>query len=751
MSVISPTITPMREAQWATVPTVDFSPLGKLYDTYQKSQANTLTIEQAKRDAANKALLAGVDPNAPDAPQKFIAAGDTASGLGLYKWQKEQALEAEKRRIQQEAIKSLGGGDGFTATPGVAAAAPPGTPPTPPSRPVGSLSELGNNVPAFAQGEGGGFTGFAAASGRPKVSFAGVNPDLLKAASETGTALGRPLQITSARDSKHTGGSLHYSGNAIDIRDRDMSAAERARTVAELQRRGFNVLVESDHIHASMPGGGAGGGGTAVAAAPPLPPARPATAPAPVVTAGLDPRLQGMTQNPAVMSDAGPQPMPGLGRPSEPAQPPQQPPPIAAAPQLQTGAPLGEPLTRVAQAGPMQLPPAAGGPPVPQPQAVTQPPVVPTQPTGAVTRGGQGALSEQEIAGQGPFPTKTMSQLRGALAGELPAGLQAAVVAEINRRATALGKVVTPAERQQIADEAEARRLGLITKREEATPERLAQEREKRDLENQKLKRDLNDSKYEYHTLNGELLRTEKGKSTPPERVAESSDYKKYVNDTEAFNSKVAPEQRKELVSPYEFIRAKTKTGEDKAADLAATRWDKQITYEREAANAVGEQLAAVGALRELTDPNTGGLRTGWQAGLERVASSLGIPTKNASQIQAYEAIIAKMTPQQKPEGYGSSSDFDAKMFGRALQSILNQPGGNAIISNTIEALATNRQARMDIILQHENGELTKGQAMKQLNDLSKQAHKLGVDAVRKGLTGTTKEEDDAYKAWKNK
>jgi len=58
------------------------------------------------------------------------------------------------------------------------------------------------------------------------------------------------LVITSALDGVHSKHSKHYSGDAVDIRSRDLPDA--FGMAGELQERmgdAYNVLLEQDHIH----------------------------------------------------------------------------------------------------------------------------------------------------------------------------------------------------------------------------------------------------------------------------------------------------------------------------------------------------------------------------------------------------------------------------------------------------------------------------------------------------------------------
>lgn len=58
------------------------------------------------------------------------------------------------------------------------------------------------------------------------------------------------LLVTSARDGKHMDGSKHYTGEAVDLRSRNLPDAVSMRN--QLQHElgpDFDVILERDHIH----------------------------------------------------------------------------------------------------------------------------------------------------------------------------------------------------------------------------------------------------------------------------------------------------------------------------------------------------------------------------------------------------------------------------------------------------------------------------------------------------------------------
>jgi hypothetical protein len=58
--------------------------------------------------------------------------------------------------------------------------------------------------------------------------------------------------ITSRFEGKHRVGSLHYSGDALDFRTRDLSSAQQHIWVALIEEslgKHWDVVLEDDHLH----------------------------------------------------------------------------------------------------------------------------------------------------------------------------------------------------------------------------------------------------------------------------------------------------------------------------------------------------------------------------------------------------------------------------------------------------------------------------------------------------------------------
>jgi len=87
------------------------------------------------------------------------------------------------------------------------------------------------------------------------VSLEGLGTEILSAVDKAAPileALNVPLVVTSATEGKHKKGSKHFSGNAIDIRTRQLAPENQQKVTAELKDAlgtDFDVILEKDHIH----------------------------------------------------------------------------------------------------------------------------------------------------------------------------------------------------------------------------------------------------------------------------------------------------------------------------------------------------------------------------------------------------------------------------------------------------------------------------------------------------------------------
>ena len=121
----------------------------------------------------------------------------------------------------------------------------------------------------------------------------------------------------------------------------------------------------------------------------------------------------------------------------------------------------------------------------------------------------------------------------------------------------------------------------------------------------------------------------------------------------------------------------------DKFEDAVSARDAKFFGDLADQAPTVGRNRAVIGELESLLS----NVDTGFSARIKSYAGSLGIPIEGVNEIQAAQAIIARLVPEQRDPGSGVMSDADLELFKQSLPSIINQPGGNQLIIDTIKSI----------------------------------------------------------------
>lgn len=90
---------------------------------------------------------------------------------------------------------------------------------------------------------------------KPGVSVFGLRPEMILAVLIV-TAVFHEYDvdavITSATDGKHSSGSLHYAGCAVDFRTRDLPESTRTTLAADVRSAlgaSYDVVLEDTHLH----------------------------------------------------------------------------------------------------------------------------------------------------------------------------------------------------------------------------------------------------------------------------------------------------------------------------------------------------------------------------------------------------------------------------------------------------------------------------------------------------------------------
>tara|TARA_R110000744_G_scaffold380051_2_gene499592 strand:- start:1560 stop:3056 length:1497 start_codon:yes stop_codon:yes gene_type:complete len=128
-------------------------------------------------------------------------------------------------------------------------------------------------------------------------------------------------------------------------------------------------------------------------------------------------------------------------------------------------------------------------------------------------------------------------------------------------------------------------------------------------------------------------------------------------------------------------------------------------------AMAAGRSLGQIDRLESLLS----GVDTGMAASMQSLAGSFGIKTEGLGDIQAAEALISALVPQQRTPGSGPMSDADLDLFKKSLPRLINTPGGNAMILQTMRGLAQYDALGGEIVQRYRSKEITQAEAFAQL------------------------------------
>lgn len=149
-------------------------------------------------------------------------------------------------------------------------------------------------------------------------------------------------------------------------------------------------------------------------------------------------------------------------------------------------------------------------------------------------------------------------------------------------------------------------------------------------------------------------------------------------------------------------------------------------------AKAAGEKAAAtfsglidqgVSASRSLAQIDNlenllSGVETGLGAQFKSFLGQYGVDTAGLSDIQAANAAITQLVPTQRVAGSGTMSDKDVELFKSSLPSLINQPGANKLIIDTIRGINEYDVAASLIAGKVMDGVLTREEGRKALMEI---------------------------------
>lgn len=136
-------------------------------------------------------------------------------------------------------------------------------------------------------------------------------------------------------------------------------------------------------------------------------------------------------------------------------------------------------------------------------------------------------------------------------------------------------------------------------------------------------------------------------------------------------------------------------------------------TLQQDGVNAA-QNLVRLDRLEELLANTPQGALASWQ----QLAGQYGIDTEGLDNIQAAQALISQMVPAQRPAGSGQMSDADLELFMQSLPRIINQPGGNQLILDTMRGITQYTVAQGEIADRVANREITPAEGRRMLREL---------------------------------
>ncbi|MBN9454270.1 MAG: hypothetical protein J0I42_20225 [Bosea sp.] len=136
--------------------------------------------------------------------------------------------------------------------------------------------------------------------------------------------------------------------------------------------------------------------------------------------------------------------------------------------------------------------------------------------------------------------------------------------------------------------------------------------------------------------------------------------------------------------------------------------------------------------------------------GLDAVADKL--TGGKMDEMEAALSIMDKLTPRMRVPGSGATSDMEMRTFRNALPSLLKQPGGNAIVSDTYRGMLDYQAQAGDIARQALRGEISQADADKALKELPSPFQRLKdyQKAQKEGASGAAAPQQPAPEARKS-
>lgn len=124
---------------------------------------------------------------------------------------------------------------------------------------------------------------------------------------------------------------------------------------------------------------------------------------------------------------------------------------------------------------------------------------------------------------------------------------------------------------------------------------------------------------------------------------------------------------------------------------------------------------------------------TGFAAAGKQKLGEWGIATEGLDDLQAAQALVNSLVPEQRQPGSGPMSDADLALFKQSLPRLINQPGGNAQIIGTMRAIAEYDAAGAEIVQRVRAGEMTRSEGFAALQGRVNPLERLKEEAPARG------------------
>lgn len=240
-------------------------------------------------------------------------------------------------------------------------------------------------------------------------------------------------------------------------------------------------------------------------------------------------------------------------------------------------------------------------------------------------------------------------------------------------------------------------------------------------------------SEYGFEVLpDGRMVRTDKRKGTATPIMQSEQ---KPTNDMQNYEAYAVDERAagRQPLGRLEYERALKKAGAtninnnmggEKFDEEFAKSDGKALSDISQSGLSAQRNISRINRLDDLLARAPQGATASWK----QWAGEYGVNTEGLDNIQSAQALINSLVPEQRPPGSGPMSDADLALFKQSIPRIINQPGGNKLIINTMRAVAQYDAEGATIVQKLRRGEIDRATAfdmlqsrlnpLDQLNDL---------------------------------